>query len=417
MLSHFFLCALGMSLVFGQVAAQDGSAKMPAAQLKGEPPRTAALIDFDRTPLGALLQAKLFEKTSLTWLEREAIGRILKEKELQTCFGADGVTQRTTLGRLLKADLLILLRMRAETGKGTQKQTEFVVCETRHGLRLLAHLFTPSEKVEDQAAALEQLVQQAIRKHSEGISELYAVPPFLSRDLTFQFNYLQSAYAKIVEQVLLERKGSLVVEFAEAQAIIKEMSLADPGERLARPLPLYLLGEFRHEGQAQQRRVGVSLQLKRGQKQLGQMDKKGLPSEEVPPFLRGATLKLIGPGDDPPGPPRPREEAKQLAERARDFQRLGLWSEALDLIEASLLLEPDQPELRHDAIVAITRFTRQSGPKYALRGLEHLETFMAQAEDLRKYRVTGGSNFLREFLNTVHGVRAPGAVPRKSRIL
>ena len=237
MLSHFFLCALGMSLVFGQVAAQDGSAKMPAAQLKGEPPRTAALIDFDRTPLGALLQAKLFEKTSLTWLEREAIGRILKEKELQTCFGADGVTQRTTLGRLLKADLLILLRMRAETGKGTQKQTEFVVCETRHGLRLLAHLFTPSEKVEDQAAALEQLVQQAIRKHSEGISELYAVPPFLSRDLTFQFNYLQSAYAKIVEQVLLERKGSLVVEFAEAQAIIKEMSLADPGDAWPAPCP------------------------------------------------------------------------------------------------------------------------------------------------------------------------------------
>ena len=75
--------------------------------------------------------------------------------------------------------------------------------------------------------------------------EVCAVPSFISKDLGYKFDYLKAGFAKVVEQHLLRRKGVLVVEFAEAEAIAREAALGGK-DRLERRTPLYFLGEYRN---------------------------------------------------------------------------------------------------------------------------------------------------------------------------
>ena len=70
--------------------AEVRKAKAELAEEAAEPAasaaRTAAPIDMDRTPAGALLEQRLSKSTSLTWLDRENLAALLKEQELQTLF-------------------------------------------------------------------------------------------------------------------------------------------------------------------------------------------------------------------------------------------------------------------------------------------------------------------------------------------
>ena len=85
----------------------------------------------------------------------------------------------------------------------------------------------------------------------------------------------------------------------------------------------------------------------------------------------------------------------------------------MDLIEASLLLDPGQDELRHDAVVVATELALSFGifvihdrPVEAyhraanayLRGLEDLEIFLREERDFSKYETTGQTDFLKRFI-------------------
>ena len=83
------------------------------------------------------------------------------------------------------------------------------------------------------------------------MTEVVAVPPFVSNDLGYQFEHLKGAFAKLAESVALDRKGVVVVELAEAEALAKEIALAAPGAKVERPAPLYLVGEYRHDGRCE----------------------------------------------------------------------------------------------------------------------------------------------------------------------
>jgi hypothetical protein len=230
---------------------------------------TAALIDMDRTPAGALLEQRLSKSTSLTWLERENLATLLKEQELQTLFSPQGGARRTALGQLLKVDLLVLLRSVIDAdGKEPKPMVHLVVCETRNGLRLCIQTL-PVKDLQECVAEMERQVQTALRKQQEEIRIIWAVPPFVSKDLRYRFDYLKAAYARLVEQVLLAQKGTLVVELAEAEAIVQEHRLTGSEARRRRQLPLYFLGEYRNEEAGGKRQVSVGLKLKQGERILG----------------------------------------------------------------------------------------------------------------------------------------------------
>src|SRR5262245_26738518 len=71
---------------------------------------TCALLDPEKTPRAALLEAKLLAGSSATWVERTSIEAVLKEQKLQAAFGPLGVGERVRLGKLLKADVLVMVR-------------------------------------------------------------------------------------------------------------------------------------------------------------------------------------------------------------------------------------------------------------------------------------------------------------------
>jgi hypothetical protein len=82
-----------------------------------------------------------------------------------------------------------------------------------------------------------------------------------------------------------------------------------------------------------------------------------------------------------------------LANRARQFMKVGNWPEAQSLLEAALLLRPDESAILKDAIVTTTQLIPISNQireaeKVKLtvatceRGLEHLERYLRDAADI-----------------------------------
>lgn len=325
-----------------------------ASEPSGATKPRCAFVTVEKSPLAAILESKLLERDSQTWLERSEIDQILAEQELQAAFGATEGANRMALGKLLKADILILM----QTGvKNDERYAEVVVAETSGGLRLAARPVLLSPDLEADAAALEQVVDEALGKYGESITEVYAVPPFVSHDLTYEHEHLKAAYAEVLQQALLARPGVLVVELAEAEALAKEFELTTSEEGVTRRLPLYLLGEYRHEGLGDQRQVTITIQLKRGNQQIHESRRQTRPSEAAT-YLRQTAARLLQTDQPSPALPDAAVEARELADRAAVFLRLADWPEALSLLEASLLLDPDRPDVRVEAVRAATEQIR-----------------------------------------------------------
>jgi hypothetical protein len=365
-----------------------------------------ALLDTDKDPRVALLEAKLLADASATWVERTNIDKILKEQKLQALFSPQGVGERVRLGKLLKADVLVMVR----PVKGVEAPTlEVVVSETASGLRLMLRAVPVTKSTDDDVAALLAAVREGIKRHGEKITEVVAVPPFVSKDLGYDFDHLKGAYAKLTEAVALDRRGAVVVELEEAQSLVKELALAAPGTKVERRTPLYIFGEYRHEGRGAERTVTLRMWAERGGKPVGKpFEQKLKPAEAVAALQRWAIECLAEGG--PVAQANAKKEAAILAARARDFERLGYWSEALALIEASLLLDPDQPALRVSALRCLTppirrswakstpslEDARQARPLY-LRGLAHLDALTAD-EKLQHYTALKPVGVIERFL-------------------
>jgi len=358
---------------------------------------TCALLDPEKVSQAALLEAKLIATPGITWVERADIDKVLQEQKLQALFSPQGVAERVKLGQLLKADLLVMVR----PVKGASEPVlELVVSETATGLRLVRRAVPVTKDTDADVAALLAAARDGLRRHGETITEVVAVPPFVSTDLELTHEHLKGAFAKLAEVEALSRKGVVVVELAEAEALAKELALTAPGARPVRPLPVYLLGEYRCEGKGAERTVNLKLRAERGAKALGAgaevKVRAGAESEAVRTWASD-TLGALARDDRPRPPADPKVEARVLAARARTFKQLGNPAEALALTEASLLLDPDQPDLHADALRAGGKvmwpiFARLKGPleqkgdladgvRLYLRGLAHLEAYITAGRD------------------------------------
>lgn len=321
------------------------------APLAAAAPPNCALLDPEKIPQAALLEAKLLADADGTWVERAQIDKILKEQKLQAMFSPQGVGDRVKLGKLLKADVLVMVRPVKDAKEPT---LELAVSETAGGLRLLVRAVPVTKNVAEDVAVLVAAVREGVKLHGEEIREVVAVPPFVSNDLEFAQDHLKGALAKLTETETLRRKGVVVVELAEADALAKELALTDPGARLNRPLPIYLLGEYRHDGAGQERRITLKLRAERGGKPVGKLvELKAIPKEGPAAVRKWAaeTLDAVANDVTPRPPADPKAEAKMLALRSGVFHRLGNWDEAIALAEAGLLIDPVHVDL-HVAIMA-----------------------------------------------------------------
>ncbi len=346
--------------------------------VQAEPPEASpktlrcALIDFDNSALAGLVEAELITRTSEEWLERTEINRLLKEKQLQLLLSADAGDGRMALGQTLKADVLVMLSTRKEQQRTT---VDLVVAETNRGLRLLTQSFVLGDNLEEHATVLVALINQAIDKAQQEIRLVFAVPPFVSDDLTYEYDYLKSSYAKLLEQSLLDSPGVLVVELDEARAISSELELTSESGTVKRRLPIYLLGQFRNEVKDEQRQVQITFSVQQGAKELDKQQVELRP-DAVAEFLRESARKVARTQGIETKIVSPAVEAGQLNKRAQQFARLGNWVEALGLIEASLMLYPDQPEIHSEAI----KFAGQLAGSYNRHNLNEL----AKARELSR---------------------------------
>ncbi|WP_158264871.1 SHD1 domain-containing protein [Blastopirellula marina] len=336
---------------------------VPTMTLAAE--RRCALIDLDRSALGGLMEADLLTLPDTQWVERTEIQKLLNEQRLQSILGAQSGDDRRSIGTVLKADVLIILRTVEEEQK---KYAQLVVAETNQGIRLVSQRMLLGKDPSSDAEMLVKLASDGIAKSQEPIQHIFAVPPFVSHDLTYEYDYLKSAYAKLVERTLLDAPGVVVVELDEAKTITTEYNLAADGANVQRRLPTYVLGEYRNEGRGDERRVRLSLKAQQGTKVINETD------ETIEPEAASGTLlkfsqELASASGLAAVTIAPQQEVKLLNERADLFVRLANWDEAQALVEASLLLVPNQPKMHSQAITIVENRLKE----YPLQSIEHIE--------------------------------------------
>ncbi|PHS11625.1 MAG: hypothetical protein COA78_09310 [Blastopirellula sp.] len=326
-----------------------------------------AFIDIEKSPLGGLLEAELIVRDDTEWLERSEIDKILAEKKLQSLFAADAGEARMSLGQILKADILIILR--SET-KDRKSVSQLVVSETKRGLRIVSEEFQASKDLEEDVATLVKLFEQGLEKSRQPINHIFAIPPFVSQDLTYEFDYLKSTYAQLIEQSLVSAPGVLVVEFEEARALANERRLVGDNEALKRSLPIYVLGEYRHELQGDSQQVQIKLKVMQGATELETLEETLAPNAAAS-FLKRSALKLAKSQGIAATIISPEAEAEQLGKRAETFMSLANWEEALGLFEAGLLIQPERMEFHGRVIEAANRLANS----YNQRDLAELEKY------------------------------------------
>ncbi|PQO25274.1 hypothetical protein C5Y96_25560 [Blastopirellula marina] len=335
----------------------------PSVTLAQQP--RCALIDIDQSALGGLLEAELLALPNTQWVERTEIQKLLNEQRLQSIVGAQSGNDRRSIGGVLKADVLVLLRTIEEDQK---KYAEIVIAETNQGIRLVRQKMLLGKDPANDAEVLVKLASDGIAKSQGAIPHIFAVPPFVSDDLTYEYDYLRSTYAKLLERTLLDLPGVVVVELDEAKAITNEYNLAADGANVERKLPTYVLGEYRNEGRGDDRRVRLSLKAQQGAKVVHDKNETIEP-EAVSGVLLKYAQELASSQGIQTASIDPQQEVKLLNERANLFMRLANWDEAQALVEASLLLEPDQPEMHSQAVTIVENRLKE----FPFQSVEHIE--------------------------------------------
>ena len=122
-----------------------------------------ALLDPEKDPRVALLEAKLLSDPAAIWVERANVDVILKESKLQAVFSPQGVGDRVKLGKLLKSDLLVLVR---PVKDAKEPALEVIVSETAGGLRLLLRGVAITKDADADVAVLLVAVRDGIKKHA-----------------------------------------------------------------------------------------------------------------------------------------------------------------------------------------------------------------------------------------------------------
>jgi len=328
----------------------------PPTQTKSQPasgpPRCALIVapgaELDGSPLVALLEVLLTQQQRVTLVERTEIDKVIHEAQLQVLFSPEGGGQRVALGRLLRADLLLLLR--ACSDKSGQRRLEVVICETGSGLRLRMSTLHGSENPEDDATKVAALLEQAIHKYRAPVRLIFAVPPFAGSDFLHKYDYLRRLCAGTIERWLIGQDGIVVVELAEAQAIAAELALTATQPAVARRLPYYLLGAYEIDKTGAQETISITLTLRHGQTMIDETRRTGIEVSQLiellPRTAAPLVTKVTGRKSEATDPIT---ESRQLVDRAETYCRSGDFEEALNLIETAALIRPDDPTLHFRA--------------------------------------------------------------------
>jgi hypothetical protein len=310
-----------------------------------------ASAELRQAGLSDLLTAELSKSPGIELVEREQLAAATKELDLSALLGSANAAGRLRLGRLLKADALLLLSLERA---GKTALLHIVISDCRYGARLsvLDLPYSPALS----ADALRKIVRVAELVRSQfngGIRQVIGVTHFVSKSLTHDDDHLQAGFARLIESELMRQPGVAVIEIEEARTIAQELAVTG-GNLEGRVTPLIIEGEYEKEskvvGQAAEIRLAVRLsaagrnteELRRDR--LSLREAIALLTREVPQKVAQAiTLPETTPLLDA-------EQAKLLEGRAAEFSKLGAYEHSIELREAVLLLTPDDLGVRLDLL-------------------------------------------------------------------
>lgn len=329
-----------------------------AAEGDGAPPRVAVLSDESGGTTADALQRELSTSRDVVTVDRGALSALASEQGLSALLAEQA--ERTRVGRLLSAEVLLIVR-------NGDDQTQVVIADTRLGATLGSLSFATASLREPDAAAYEAAAREAldvINRFRRGVTYVVAVPDFVSRDLTFERNYLQSDFAEVIRNAYRQLPGVALVAVDEAQAIAAERQLGD-GEQGKRVVPLFIEGEYRHtREESGTHTVRFTIRATDGTKQVFEQTSDPLQAANAGKFLLDTFARELLPQTDLPAAAgtdiTPQRQFELLIARADVFAQAGEFRRSALLREAGLLLNPDSLAQRKQLIREYTR--RNSRP-------------------------------------------------------
>ncbi|MEX2387592.1 MAG: hypothetical protein WD534_06925 [Phycisphaeraceae bacterium] len=304
-----------------------------------EAPAVVAVLPLDveqadLEPLAALLEQQLADESILELVERAQVNALLDEQQLDLLMAAGRGEAHMRIGELLRADLLVLLMADAEDPTAMQ----FIVSETRQGLRVVTETVTLTNDLPGQSEAMATLVREAAHQVRQPPKALLALPTFTSSDLTYEQTRHGGPLALTLGQALRNVAGLWFIELDEARAVLDELRLSDGEPAVERALPIIVLGSYRHDDTGN---LTLTIELRQGDQVLTTLTSEALQLDDVESYLRETvaprvTEHAVGAASAADA----RADADQLARRASTYVKLGLSDEAFALTEASLLVDP-----------------------------------------------------------------------------
>jgi len=361
--------------------AQDVRAEEPT-------PTTCAIVpdsSFASDDLGFidLLEAQLSNSPKLSILARSDLEKIVAEHKLGLALGSDVHESRRRAGQILRAETLIMLRIREVKGK---RVIDVEVSETRHGLRLLNVTLVWDDKWETLTRTIARRVEICARTAHEGVQCIIAVPPFETGDFRYESAHLKNGLALVAESALSTIGGVVVTDFHNCKKLAHEIAISQGKENVQRSLPFYVIGRFKTHGRTDKQTIDLQLELKRGNQLIISVTTNGLVSNEVTRFIRASVIAFaelaIGGGEfDLQDSEDAKAEVDLLQQRLDAFRATGEWEQVIQMAEACLLLDPQRTFLHWRAFEAINRYyvkdhskaDRRRRALYILRALDHLE--------------------------------------------
>ncbi|MEN6404886.1 MAG: hypothetical protein ABFC77_00290 [Thermoguttaceae bacterium] len=296
--------------------------------------------ELQDTALNDLVAVELSKAMDLELVNREELSRVESELELAQLFDAASAEDRLKLGRMVRADALVLIRRHGAYPKAPLLLT---IAECNQGARLHSQEL-PTQPDAAAASQIAKIVLATRRHFSRGVTQLLAVPDFLSRNLTHDYDQFQGRYANLLREAISLDEGVAVLEIEEAHAISKELT----GEELGiRHVPLVIEGEFRMDVAPGSTPPTVSLHIRLIDDNSSRtIESPKLAIAKVPQWIASdlARQVLVHVG----GKQSLTIEAqiRLLIARADEFAQLGDYPQSVNLREAVLLIDPSLIEQR-----------------------------------------------------------------------
>ena len=371
-MTRTYLLAMAAVLVAASLAAAQPRPPLPPRPFSGRPDRgptrpsfppgeaarveeeiegaaRVAILNLDRSSLGALVEAALRDKKMVNWWPRGATARLLADAQFHIGVDLPPPAQESTERPPLPDAIVIIW---TQVG-GDARQAEVVVCEPGLGLRLGAKQVALAGEPAKDVAALADAATSGLKKLGEKMRQLWAVPPFHSSDLLTSKANLRDSLAREAEQVLLSQSGTFLVELEYAHVLAAARRIAGIEQGLTRSLPRFLIGAYRHENEGLALSLGVRDDASAG-------ETRQLPAAAPDKAIAALREQLVqvAKGSGAMQATDPSAEMNLIAAISRDYQKEGNWNAALSLAEARLLLDPSDRQWRSLAIGHATKAVR-----------------------------------------------------------